>query len=378
MDYFSKAMMMKRLYKTKTWSRLLCFFMFLTMTACHGVSKKIPGKRQVTDMGGRTMLVPDTIRRVYMNRPGSLLLYAIDPRLAVCRTLWLSKAALPFLDSTFVALPYIDGSAEEIVKLKPDIIINCFSISAKTKSDADNLAQQTGIPVFQVEIDMTAYRKTFDLLGNLLHRETQTNLMDSFVHKYLDTIAARAALIPDEEKKRVYYAEGDCGLQTDPTGSFHSKILDFTGTKNVAEVSVLPGKGMSSVSMEQILLWDPEVVLCWTGMGSSTYRCMISDEVWQSLRALRNGSIYQIPYVPYGWFDRPPGTNRIIGTIWTANLIYPEIFPFNMKEVMREYFRVFYHHVLTDGQLQDMLFPDPDKMPGFIKEEGMFIKHNLR
>jgi iron complex transport system substrate-binding protein len=313
-----------------------------------------------------------------MNRPGSLLLYAIDPKLAVCRTLWLSEAALSFLDSAFVALPYIDGSAEEIVKLKPDIIINCFSINEKTKNDADILSQQTGIPVFQVEIDMTEYHKTFDLLGKLLHRETQTNLMDSFVHTYLDTIAVRAALFPDEKKKRVYYAEGDCGLQTDPTGSFHSQVLDFIGAKNVAEVSVLPGKGMSSVSMEQILLWDPDVVLCWTGMGSSTFRCMISDEVWQSLRALKNGNIFQIPYVPYGWFDRPPGTNRIIGTIWTANLIYPDIFPYNMKEVTREYFRVFYHHVLTDGQLQDTLFPDPDKTPGFIKEERMFMKHNLR
>ena len=353
---------MKKIQKIKPWLLIGYAILALVLAACNGAQKNIPGKREVTDMAGRIMLVPDTIRNVYMNKPGSLLLYAIAPDLAVCRSLWLNKTALPYMDSAYIALPYTDDSVEEIVKLQPDIIINYFSVNEQSVDQADMLAEKTGIPVYMVEMDMTAYPKTFNSLGKLLNREQQTKRMNVFVRTYLDTISARVAKIPEESKVKVYYAEGDCGLQTDPSGSFHSQVIDFVGAKNVAQVSSLPEKGMSNVSMEQILLWDPDVVLCWTGWGKSvtTYQCINNDKVWQSLRALKNGKMYQIPYVPYGWFDRPPGTNRIIGTVWTAKLLYPDIFPYDIKKVTREYFNIFYHIALSDEQLEEVLNPVPE------------------
>ncbi len=351
---------------TKKHRWLACITIVLLFSACHSASNKHPGKREVTDMAGRTMLVPDTIHRAFMNKPGTLLLYAIDPKLAVCRTLWQNKISQPYLDSAYMALPYTDGAVEEIVKLKPEVILSYFTVNQQSIDQANALAEKTGIPVFMVEMNMTAYPKTFDLLGKLLHREAQTNRMDAFVHTYLDTISARAARIPDSSKVKVYYAEGDCGLQTDPSGSWHSQVIDFVGAVNVAKVDALPEKGMSSVSMEQILMWNPDVVVCWTGMGKSltTYQCITTDKVWQSMRSVKNGSVYQIPYIPYGWIDRPPGTNRIIGTVWMANLLYPNVFPYNMREVAKEYFEVFYHRTLTEAELDSVLNPVPEGLLG--------------
>lgn len=237
----------------------------ILLAACSVSTNKHKGKREVTDMAGRTMLVPDSIHRVYVNKHGSLLLYAIDPKLMVCRTLSLTGNSKPFLDSLYLKLPYTEGSVEEMMKFHPDVIINCNNINESTITEANRLAEKTGLPVFQVEIDMTAYPKTFDMLGKLLHREAQTSRMDAFVRTYLDTIATRGNRIPPEKKVKVYYAEGDCGLQTDPSGSMHSQVIDFVGATNAAKVDVLPEKGMSTISMEQILLWNPDVILCWTG-----------------------------------------------------------------------------------------------------------------
>ena len=329
---------------------LALFFGFILTVSCTHSGGKRSALRKVTDMAGRTMEVPLEIKRVYVDRPGSLLLYAVAPRLMVARTLGLSDSSRPFLDSDYLALPYTDGSTEEILKLAPDVIISCFDINKRTTDQADRLADQTGIPVFQVEIDMNSYPETFKALGDLLGRREQTSRMEAFVHAYLDTIAMRAKRVPAEKKIKVYYAEGDCGLTTDPSGSKHSQVIDFVGAENVARIDIFPGAGMSPVSMEQILKWDPEVILCWTGM-KGTYRYILSDEIWETTRAVKNKAVYQIPYLPFGWFDRPPGTNRIIGTIWTARLLYPDIFPYDMQKITREYFRIFYHHELTEKEL---------------------------
>ncbi|MEI8102037.1 MAG: ABC transporter substrate-binding protein [Chlorobium sp.] len=336
----------------------------IVLSACNPVKKSIQtATQEVTDMAGRTMVIPDTLRHLYVNRPGSILLYAVAPDMLVSRSLWMTDGTKKYLKSSYLRLPYIDGSVEEIVKLRPDIIISSFNINPKTKDDADKLSQKTGIPVFMVEMDMNKYDQTFKVLGDLLNRKTQTDRMRGFLHTCLDTISIKAREIPAKQRVRVYYAEGGRGLNTDPSGSFHSQILDVVGAVNVAQVGIVAGQGMSAVSMEQLLLWNPDVVLVWTGMSSSmnTLQYIMSDNLWARTRAVKNRKVYQIPFQPFGWFDRPPGTNRIMGAIWAADLLYPEIYHFNLKQITREYFDIFYHYQLTDKELAEVLHPYPEQ-----------------
>jgi len=321
--------------------------------------------RIVTDMAGRTMGVPDTIKRVYVNRPGALMLYALAPELLVNRSFRMTDSGRRFMKESWLTLPYVDGSAEEIIRLKPDVIISCFTIDAKSMADARRLEEKTGIPVFQVPLDMSRYEKTFMVLGTLLDRKEQAERMTGFLHAYHDELLSKAREIPPSRKVRVYYAEGDRGLQTDPSGSFHSEILERVGARNVAEVPITGGKGMSSVSMEQILFWDPDVILVWTGMGPSltTLLEIESDSLWAKARAVRQKRLFQIPLQPFGWFDRPPGTNRILGAIWTAQLLYPDLYRFDITRITREYFRIFYHHELTESELREVLDPHAEPLP---------------
>jgi iron complex transport system substrate-binding protein len=342
----------------KTFAAICLLCSFLTCNNSNNIKTHV--NQEVEDMGGRKMLVPDSIKKVYVNKPGNALIYAIDPEITVCRGTNFNKQASAFISQSYLEQPYIDGSVEEILKYKPDIIISCYDINDKTKDEADRLFKKTGIPVFLVEIDMNKYSATFDLLGDLLNRKLQTDKMKTFVNKYLDTISIKAKQIPDNKKINVYYAEGDCGLETDPSGSKHSQIIDFVGGKNVANVEITSEKGMIPVSMEQIMIWNPDIILCWTGMGKSlnTLKCIKSDKAWQLTRAVKFGKVYQIPFLPFSWFDRPPGTNRIIGTIWTAQLLYPDLFKFDLEEATKEYYEIFYHHRLTDKELKVVLYPE--------------------
>ena len=66
-----------------------------------------------------------------------------------------------------------------------------------------------------------------------------------------------------KEGQRIYYAEGMKGLNTDPSGSVHSLLIDLAGGVNVAQTDILPGKGMTDVSLEQIYRWNPDLILVW-------------------------------------------------------------------------------------------------------------------
>ncbi len=341
--------------------------LLITLAACNpSEHKPLRPSHEVTDMAGRKMVVPDTIRHLYVNKPGSILMYAIAPDMLVSRSLWMNEGTKRFLKGSYLQLPYMDGSVEEIVKLKPDIIISSFNINPKTRDEADKLSKKTGIPVFMVEMDMAKYEPTFKILGRLLNRQPQTDRMIGFLHTYIDSISVKAKMIPEKQRVHVYYAEGGRGLNTDPSGSFHSQILDVVGAVNAAQTGVVAGQGMTAVSMEQILLWNPDVTLVWTGMNSSltTLQYIKSDNLWAKTRAVKNNKVYQIPFQPFGWFDRPPGTNRIMGAIWTAELLYPDVYHFDLNKITREYFDIFYHHNLTDNELAEVLHPDPEKLKG--------------
>ncbi|NTW98878.1 MAG: ABC transporter substrate-binding protein [Geobacteraceae bacterium] len=347
-------------------SVLVALSLFFTLLPAYSASgKKLPSAtREVTDMAGRKMVVPSAISRIYVNKPGSVLMYAVAPEMLVSRSLWITDNTRRYLKSSYLQLPYVDGSVEEIVRLRPDIIISSFNINPKTRDEADRLSQKTGIPVFMVPMDMGMYEQTFKVLGELLNRQKQSDRMRAFLHTYFDGIAIKAKQIPVKQRVRVYYAEGERGLNTDPAGSFHSQILDVVGAINVAQVGIASGQGMSAVSIEQLLLWNPDVILVWTGMGSSmtTMHAIKSDNLWAGTRAIKNNKVYQIPFQPFGWFDRPPATNRIMGAIWTAELLYPDIYHYDLKQITREYFDIFYHHQLSDNELAEVLHPNPEML----------------
>ena len=46
----------------------------------------------------------------------------------------------------------------------------------------------------------------------------------------------------------------------------------------------------------------------------------------------RAGRVYLSPTAPFGWIDRPPSLNRMIGLKWLAGLFYPEQAPQDLRD----------------------------------------------
>ena len=111
--------------------------------------------------------------------------------------------------------------------------------------------------------------------------------------------------------------------------------------------------GLIKVSIEQILTWNPDVILA---LGPAFYRSVVADPLWRSVKAVRERRIYLAPNLPYGWFDAPPGVNGLIGVRWLASILYPKQFPEN-ADTTRTFYKLFYSVELTDEQIDMLLSP---------------------
>jgi iron complex transport system substrate-binding protein len=245
--------------------------------------------RTITDMAGRKVSIPVKISRVYVDKHCTMLVYALDPGIAVNTVYELPESSKKYLRKEYLDKPYTEGSDEEIIRLHPDIILMCDEVSPQVKDQANRLQTKINIPVVVIEMSMLKSKETIAFLGGILSKPQQAKELTDFIKTYIDPIGAKAKTIAPKAKVRVYYATASNGLSTDPAGTKHTQILDYIGAENVAKIDKNPGKGMSQASMEQILMWQPQVVLVWTGSGDklTTYKYILSDPLWRNIPAVK-------------------------------------------------------------------------------------------
>jgi iron complex transport system substrate-binding protein len=240
------------------------------------------------------------------------------------------------------------ANLETVLALKPDLILDIGSVNDTYISLADRVQQQTGIPYALLDGRFVQTADAYQILGRLVgHQRSAADLADYCSHT-LTTITGRIADVPREQRPRLYYARGPRGLQTGGKGSINVETAELLA-RNVADE--LPG-GLANVSLEQVLLWDPDVIVTIDRDFAASAR---SDPTWRTVRAVRNGRVFLSPSVPFGWIDFPPSVNRLIGLWWLAKILYPDKFPEDMTALTREFYSKFYHVTPTDAQIAQIL-----------------------
>nr|WP_273702452.1 ABC transporter substrate-binding protein [Tepidanaerobacter syntrophicus] len=258
-------------------------------------------------------------------------------------------------------LPNLGGAgnnhpnAEEILKLKPDIIVYVTDINETNISTAEQFQNELNIPVAVLNGDIEKTADTYAMLGKITGKETAAENLCAYIKETIQDIQNKVKSIPEDKKIKVYYAEGNDGLETDPKGSGHMQVLDMVGGINVAEVPKIEGSGRLKVSIEQLLNWNPDLIIAWADDRGGYYSKIFKDKSWSGIKAVKNGEVYEIPNFPFSWFDRPPSVNRILGLKWLGNLLYPNVFDYNVKKEVKYFYEQFYHYKLTEEELEKLV-----------------------
>lgn len=302
----------------------------------------------VTDMAGRKVAVPDTIQRVFGSAPPlNVLLHAVAPERMVGLSFKIEPGAKKFFPEALQSLPVAGGifgmgqqmNAETVLALKPDIALAWKSPFVDQKKIEDAFAAM-GMPVVFIKLDTlsdwpAALRFTGRLLGNTAHAEAEA----VYLEQVLARLSATVGKLPDERRRRVYYAEGPDGLATDCHLSFHTEAIELAGGYNVYRCQPKDHLGMERISIEQVLAFDPEIIIVQDRAAGAAIR---ADARWQGIRAVKAGRIHLVPRWPHNWVDRPPSAMRALGAQWLANLFYPDLYPFDAHREARDFYRLFF------------------------------------
>jgi iron complex transport system substrate-binding protein len=331
---------------------------FIAGLSAAALTSRIASAATVTDSASRSVPVPDKVTRVFpAGPPAAIMLYTLAPDLLLGWPRANRAEECEFMLREVCMRPEIGritgrgntANLEVVLALKPDLIVDVGSIAPTFVSLAARVQEQTGIPYALIDGRFESTAAGYRLMGALTHRSDEAEALARYAEKTIGTISRRVAEIAPERRPRVYYARGPRGLETGLGGSINVETIEFLGAHNVAGARK---GGLAVVSLEQVLLWNPEIIVT---IDRDFARSVRHEPLWSTVDAVRAGRVHLSPKLPFGWVDFPPSVNRLIGLWWLAKIFYPAQFPEDLRAITQEFYRRFYHVTLTDAQIDQVL-----------------------
>lgn len=316
--------------------------------------------RTVVDSTGRSVVVPERIERVFAaGPPTSVVVYALAPHTLLGWPRALRREERAYIAQAYRDLPETgrltgrggEANLEYVLKLKPDLIVDFGSITDTYRSLAERVQQQTGIPYILIDGRFESTPASLRLLGDILGVGARGEELARYVEQTFAEVDKTIAGVPDAQRPRVYLARGPDGLETGLRGSINTEIIERAGGINVATTDD-DRRGLVRASIEQVIVANPDTILTWEPQA---YATMLVDPLWAGIDAVRRGRVHLSPTAPFGWIDRPPSLNRVMGLKWLSRVFFPDRFADDLKDTTRTFYRLFYGVDLSEAELETLI-----------------------
>ncbi len=320
----------------------------------------------ITDHAGRQLTIPTQVDKVFGAGPTATnLMYTLAPELLIGWNITPTEQERQYIPAEYRTMVGLGGwfgknttgNVEEIIKLAPDVVISMGDIDDAAISDAERAQELLGVPVVMVDSTLTKTGDAYRFVGQILGLEERAEKLAGYSDEIIRQAQENAAKLAIDDRVSLYYAEGGKGLHTDPEGSNHTEVFALVGARNVADVELQQGYGMSPVSLEHVIAWNPDVIMVASDPAGETnvYEQITTGADWRTIQAVKDGRVYAIPHGPFDWVDRPYSIGRILGIPWVGNLLYPGLYDFDMQAKVKEFYKLFYHFDLGDAQLLELM-----------------------
>lgn len=336
----------------------------ICIPGCYAADTGSGNTKTITDMDGRTLTIPTTLNHVLTTYPPtSNLVYMLAPEKLM--GLQTSASKNKYMKDEYKNLPVVGGwyggltaNYETFMSMNPDAIFEGFTRTGNYQETIDERQKNLNpYPLIEVadSTDVNNYTPSVKFMGEILGGDAKTKAdeLNSFYTSVYNKVKDKAQTIPQDKRKKVYYAEGVDGLKTEPDNS-HIQLVNLCGGINVAsKVAAKGGMGETPVNIEDIISWNPDVIIV---REPKFYSEIYSDPNWQKIKAVQDKQVYLAPSDPLGWFDRPPCVNTVIGIPWVAKVLYPDEFKdLDLTALTKEFYSKFYHYDLTDSDVKDIM-----------------------
>ncbi|MFZ2530446.1 MAG: ABC transporter substrate-binding protein [Rhodococcus sp. (in: high G+C Gram-positive bacteria)] len=333
-------------------------------------TKSDAGTITIVDHTGEEVEIPAEIERVAIDEIPIASTYLAYHGGEAPHLVGMSQAVVDSLQDTVVAemAPeildvdssyYSDGelNVETLLTLKPDVVFYNAN-----NSEHGELFEAAGIPAvgFATSGDpTTVYVDWLNLLEEVFQEPGKTDAIVEYGQELVIEAQQRAGRVTDDARKNAMiifnYSAGTLRVAGE-TPFFGYYWLQTANADNAAVGAEQP---LAPVNAEQVLAWDPDVVL----IGGSGQAGLTVDQLLgntadgldlASLRAVQEGEVYSNGLGMWSWFTPNPDAPLVAN--WIGSVIYPELFgDADLTGMTQDYYERVYNFELTAEQAESIL-----------------------
>jgi iron complex transport system substrate-binding protein len=311
--------------------------------------------RIITDMNGRQVEIPATVSRVVALSSDitlSVLALGGEDVLVGVDAMSSQKENMAQVYPVVKELPEVGAfynmNEESVLLSDPDVIL-----TVAWHPDPDKLQETLGIPV--VCIDADYYVESLDLTADVLGGDAATKAAEliGYYEEKMTAIEQAIAQVPEEERTKVYVAGSGGFLSTfGKESEWQFEISDVGGINVAADIV---GGGSHEVSVEQVLLWDPDVIIL-DDTCEDTLADVLADPRWQSIVAIKEGRVYRAPKGFMDTYGRPH-IESVVARLWEASIFYPDLIDLDVVTEAADFYSRFFGATVPATEIEAMLSP---------------------
>lgn len=187
---------------------------------------------------------------------------------------------------------------------------------------------------------------TMELLGRVLGAEDRAAAYAAYYKDNARRVFERVGtLLPAQRPTAIYLRSQDLMATMVSTAK---TLIELAGGRYAAPD--LP-VDHPLLSVEQLLAWDPDVLLVWSRQDVAT---LLADPRLAGLKAVRAKAIVPVPWGAHGWTHYTP--EQALAVLWMAKTFYPQQFAdVDMTAETRGFYHRFFGKDLSDEQLAEIL-----------------------
>ena len=319
----------------------------------------------ITDQRGRKITLDGDVKRVVtIPIPAASMFIAVDgstDRLVGMHQL--SKTAIKgrilerFYPDALTIPSNITGkgfsfvpNVEELLVLEPDLVFQWGHLN----DDIIEPLVNAGLEVALIRIGKEEFtRKWLTMMGAMTGKADKAQAMIDWRDDVMAEVRAATADIAEDDRPRtLYFMNYLSKLRVAGGKSYNNFYIDLAGGKNVAaELGMFV-----DVGVEQIIAWDPEVILLNGFEAKLSPQDVYDNELLADLSAVKNRRVYKMPLGGYRW--DPPNQESPLTWLWLSMILHPDKIDWDMAERISRNYQFIYGQDVTDDDVANILRVD--------------------
>ena len=327
---------------------IIAIFIIIMLAVCPVNSSDQQSKdtRTVVDGVGNTVSVPNEINSIVVlqgacNVPSLLSVLGVGDKViqGLCFKSPMQLKIQPEYKNINTS-PVLNGEAnvENLLKLKPDLVIGWTNLKN------EQVIRDAGLPLI-IE-DLSTYDttvKSTEMIADAVGAPDIGQKLLSSLRDSVKMVDEKVSGLSTDQRKKVLLISNSDPITVLGADSYNREMIEKAG--GICVTDNMPGYFVQT-DIEQLLKLDPDIIMV-TATGAQSYKDLMTNSTWDSLRAKKDKQIYLIPTGLFLW-DKPGAEDNLF-LLWEANLFYPNLISTDLvKDETKKFYKNFFNYDLSD------------------------------